>query len=194
MLQIIVREIIFIPGWVLLTVPYIKNTIFVGMRKMKKYCIAILLCTACSSYAQNYKIQKAVALFTVSLPGMIPEDGNGNKLRPVPTIERYIYIESNYKSKPRIDSVLYNSIYFVSTVDTVYQNKITVGVNTATGMPVIISAKKGNRLWKINLQQPAGSFLAHEDLKKILLKATLGKTKIKQLLNAEIQLNTYESN
>ncbi len=165
------------------------------MGKMKKIWIAILLFTASSnSYAQNFKIQKAIALFTVSLPGMIPEDGNGNKLRPLPVIERFIYIETNYKNKPRIDSVLYNSFYFASTVDPVYQNKITAGVNTATGMPVVITARKGNRLWKISLQQPAESFLAHEDLKKILLKATLGKVKIKQVITAEIQINTPERN
>ena len=161
---------------------------------MKKYCIAILLCTACSSYAQNYKIQKAVAFFTVSLPGMIPEDGNGNKIRPLPLIERFIYIESNYKSKPRIDSVLYNSLYFISSVDSVHQNKITAGVNAATGIPVVITAKKGNRLWKVNLQQRAGSFLAHEDLKKILFTATLGKVSIKQVINVETELAGPEHN
>jgi hypothetical protein len=187
--------LIFITAWFLITISYIKNTTFVYMGNMKKYWIAILFFAACSnSYAQNYKIQKAAAFFTISLPGMIPEDGNGNKLQPLPVIERFIYIEINYKSKPRIDSVLYNSFYFKCSADAVQQNKITVGVNTATGMPVVITAKKGNRLWKLSLQQPAGSFLAHEDLKKILLKVLLGKIKIKQVLTAEIQLNTYESN
>ena len=105
-----------------------------------------------------------------------------------------LFAQTNYKSKPRIDSVLYNSLYFKCSADTVQQNKITVGVNTTTGMPVVITARKGNRLWKLSLQQPAESFLAHEDLKKILLKATLGKVKIKQVITAEIQINTPERN
>lgn len=162
---------------------------------MKKIWTVILIFAACSSItAQNYKVQKATAFFTVRLPGMIPEDGNGNKTRPLPLIERFIYIESNYKNKPRVDAVWYNASYFTSTVDTVAQNKITVGINTATGIPVVLAAKKGNRLWKITLQQQPGSFLAPEDVKKILLKISLGKNKIKQVVTAEIQLAVPESN
>jgi hypothetical protein len=161
---------------------------------MKKYCSIIFLLTAyyCSN-AQNYKIQKAVAFFTVSLPGMIQKDSNGNTIRPLPTIERFIYIESNYKNKPLIDSVWYNSTFFANTVDLVNQNKITAGINSATGKSVVLTAKKGNHLWKINLQ-PSGSFVAHEDVKKILLKATLGKVKIKQVISAEIELAVPEHN
>jgi hypothetical protein len=157
--------------------------------KMKKYQLIFLLVVVCfSSNAQTSITQKAWAFYTISLPGREQTDLDGKKIKPQPVIERFIYIETNYKNKPAIDSVFYNSVLFTATIDSIKEKKIKAGINAATGKPIVITPKKGNRLWMISLQQPNGIVVAHEQLKKILMKCRLGNTGIKLVITNETQL------
>ena len=159
---------------------------------MKKYLIAILLLAAlenCS--AQIFKIKKAVAFYSISIPGMAHTDINGNRINPKPITERQIYFETNYKSKPNIDSILYNGIAYTGTLDTVKDTIITVGINSKTGKPIILIPQKGNSVWVINLNQPTNEVdLSNTSINTIILKCKLGKNTIKQVITKEVQLNT----
>jgi len=158
---------------------------------MKQSLVSILFFTMTfSCIAQTNAIQKAWAFYTISLPGREQTDLDGKNIKPQPVIERFIYIETNSKNKPAIDSVLYNSVLFITTIDSIKEKKITAGINAATGKPVVISPKKGNRVWMISLQQANGMVIAHEQLKKIVLKCRLGKASIKQVIANETQLTT----
>jgi hypothetical protein len=161
---------------------------------MKKIGIVALLLVACLyGSAQTYKIQNAWAFYTSSLPGMIMQDENGNKARPKPTIGRLIYIETNYKSKPKVDSVWYNGVLFKVSIDSVKEKKIAAGINAATGLPITITPKKSNQIWLINLQQASGEPVLPEQVKKIVIKCRLGNTVVKQTVIREVQLSVPDA-
>ncbi len=156
---------------------------------MKKNWIIVLLTAASwSCNAQSVKIHKAWTFYTVSIPGRAMTDLNGNIINPQPVIDRFIYIETNYKSRPAIDTVFYNSTPFTGTIDSVADKKLTVGVNASTGRPIVITPKKGNHLWLVSLQPIGGETVARGQVKKIILKCKLGKTRLKQVLPGEVQL------
>lgn len=156
---------------------------------MKKICITVLLVNALFfCQAQLYKIQNAIAFYTVSTPGKVMIDMDGHKTNPPAVYGHFIYIETNYKNKPRIDSVFYNNVLFTGTIDSIKEKKHQVGINAATGKPIILTPKKGNYLWMMSLQQVNGSPLTPEQIKKISFKCKLGTTNIKQIITKEIQL------
>lgn len=160
---------------------------------MKRCWIILFILTASiNCTAQTYKIKKAAAFFTVFIPGMAQSDINGNIINPQPVTERFIYIETNYKSNPKIDSVLYNGIAFSCTIDSVKDKIINVGINAATGIPIVMVPQKGNRIWMISLQQPDGVNLTHTQFKKIVFKCKLGNSSIKQVIANEVKLTAPE--
>ncbi len=154
---------------------------------MKKLT-AILSVIAALSCSAQHKIQKAQAFFTVSIPGVQLADEQGNRINPAPVMERFIYLECNYNGKPAIDTVLYNGIFFTCTVAETGENTATIGVKKVNGKPVILKAKKGNHVWRIDLLQADGKTLPHELLKKIVLKGKLDKTIFSYVIVTETEL------
>ena len=136
--------------------------------------LAVLFNCSC---AQVYRIQKVQAFFTVSIPGMPMADVNGNTIDPQPIVERFIYVECRFNGKPKIDSVFYNGIFFVATVANKEELQQKIGVKKDTEMPVLLTKKKGNHLWRIDLVQVSGSTLQHNLVKKITIKGRLDKIK-----------------
>jgi len=162
---------------------------------MKKIItIAIFLIAGYAANAQSYKIQKTYAFITNTLPGRAMTDEDGRRSRPEPVAERFIYIETNYKGQLKIDSVWYNNIYCTATITAVTEPKHKAGLRFADGTPVYIVPKKGNKLWRLQVQPLNGTAIKQADVKKILVKGKLGNTSFRQQLAAEVELAGPERN
>jgi len=151
--------------------------------------LSLLLCF-CAANAQSSGIQKASAYIKVSIPGMIIRDENGNDIKPEPIIERFIYLECRSAGKPSIDSVFYNGILFIASITETGKTIVDVGVKKKNGLPVKLSSKKGNHIWKIELQQSTGKPLPHELVKNIIIKGMLDKKKFCYTVHTETELST----
>jgi hypothetical protein len=162
------------------------------MKKIAGICFMMMFFVSCN--AQTYRIQKAWAFYTVTIPGMAMRDENGNRINPEPVINRFIYIECRYNAKPKIDSVYYNTILFAASVADKEESIQKIGVRNNDGQPVMINSKKGNHVWKITLtQQGDDKGLTHEAIKKITIKGRLDKVKFSHFVNEEIQLSVPDS-
>jgi hypothetical protein len=159
------------------------------MLQMKKLIAIVLLFGAVYCNAQN-KVQRAQAFFTVSIPGIQLTDENGNRINPEPIVERFIYLECKFSCKPKIDSVLYNGIWFAPSVADKEEIVSNIGINKNNGVPVLLKPKKGNHIWRIDLVQPGSKILQHESVKKILIKGKLDKTKFNYTIYTETELST----
>jgi nitrogen fixation protein FixH len=162
------------------------------MKKITGFCCIMMFFMA--SNAQNYRIQNARAFYTVTIPGMARSDENGNTINPEPVINRFIYMECKYNSKPKIDSVFYNGILFKASIADKEDTVLKIGIKNDTGYPVIFNPKKGNHIWKVYLeQQGTGKALAHDTIKKIIIKGRLDKVKFNYVITEEIQLSVPDS-
>jgi len=144
----------------------------------------------CSCNAQVYRIQKAQAFFTVSVPGMQRVDDNGNPVNAQPNTERFIYLECRFNGKPKIDAVSYNEILFTASIADKKETILKIGIKKENGNPVVLSPKKGNAIWKIYLQQTTGKILPHDAAKRITIKGKLDKVKFSTVITAETELTT----
>jgi hypothetical protein len=162
------------------------------MKKLTLLFTLMMLFIAC--HAQTYRIQKAQAFFTVTIPGMARSDENGNRINPEPVINRFIYLECKYNGKPKIDSVFYNGTLFKASVADKEETVLKIGVKNNDGYPMVFTPKKGNHIWKVYLeQQGTGKALAHEAVKKIVVKGKLDKVKFSYGITEEIQLSVPDS-
>jgi hypothetical protein len=153
-------------------------------------CVVTLATTA-----QTYKIQKAWAFVTESMPGRVMQDESGNTINPQPIIQRFIYIETNSKNPITADSVWYNGTLYTTTATLITQAKHQAGIIYTDGKPVFISPKKGNRLWRIDVQPATPQkFTAAATVKKIIVKGKLGNNRFTQTITAETRLNGPEYN
>ena len=160
---------------------------------MKKLIGLLSLSIAITSCNAQYRIQKAQAFFTVSIPGMQRVDENGNKINPPPTIERFIYIVCSFNNKPKVDTVFYNRMLFSASLADNEDKVFIIGINKNSGKPVKLIPKKGGHLWKIYLRQTTAESLSHEAVNKIIIKGSLGKTKFSYMLTSETELTTPDS-
>lgn len=163
---------------------------------MKKIIIALvaLLLNFCLT-AQTYKIQKAWAFVTESMPGRVMQDESGNTITPQPIMQRFIYIETNSKSPVTADTVWYNGTLYTANATLITQAKHQAGITYADGKPVFISPKKGNRLWRIDVQPATPQKLtAAGTVKKIIVKGKLCGNSFKQTITTETRLNGPEYN
>jgi hypothetical protein len=156
------------------------------MKKTLGVLILTVLYTCCS--AQLYRLEKVLAFFTVSAPGTQLVDDNGNKVNPVLIIDRFIYLECKFNGKPKIDSILYNGVLFTASVADKEEKTATIGIKKDNGKPVMLKAKKGNHIWRIDLIQPPGKTLQPESVKKILIKGKLDKQKFSYTIYKEVEM------
>ena len=137
--------------------------------------------------AQIYKIQKAWAFVTESAPGRVMTDENGKEIKPTPAVERFIFVETNYKATPKIETVLYNGKQCQYSITAVTETKHLAGSTYANGKPFYISPKKGNKLWRISITAN-DTVLRSNEAKLITIKGKLGNSSFKQTLYTETRL------
>ncbi|MGG9962622.1 hypothetical protein [Ferruginibacter sp. SUN106] len=155
---------------------------------MKKWLGSILFFSAVCSCNAQYKVQSAKAFFTSSMPGMQRVDANDNKIDPEPIIERFIFLETRFNGKPKIDTVWYNNILFSATIADKEEAAKMVGVKKNTGTTISLAPKKGNHFWRIDVAQADGHTLKHDAVKKIIIKGKLDKTKFSYTITTETEL------
>lgn len=156
---------------------------------MKILFTIALAITAFVTQAQVYKIQRAWAFVTESAPGRIMKDDDGKEIKPAAIVERFIYIETNYKAVPVIAAVLYNGKSFAANPVAVNEAKHQAGIGYSNGKPFYITPKKGNKLWKLVLE---GTGIPANTAKLITIKGKLGSSSFKQTLYTEIRLSGPE--
>ena len=144
---------------------------------MKRSLLSILLVAffLVSCAQNNCNVKRGYAFYTMSLPGMIMKDDNGNDVPPVINIERFIYIECVGTNMPVIQSVLYNNSEYKPAITRVTEKTVSVGRMQASGegMGVYkLTARKGYTLWKIDLQPANDNTNVKQDCKNIIIKTT----------------------
>jgi hypothetical protein len=133
-------------------------------------------------------IKKAYAFYTVSTPGTQMADENGNPIPPKADISRFIYIECCGKERPELEPVLYDNVALIATLSPIAGNSVIPGDNPENNAPFKITAKKANRLWRIDLHPVAGQEMRLPECKNIIIKNRLkNKTCSLKLVN-ETQL------
>lgn len=156
---------------------------------------ALVLLLSFSLTAQIYKIQKAWAFVTESMPGRAMQDENGNTINPTPIIQHVIFIETNYKGAVKTDSVWYNDKLYKAQPVLITEAKHNAGIIYSNGKPLYITPKKGNKLWRIDVEAVAEKYiLTAGTVKKIIVKGKLGNTTFKQSITAEVRLTGPEYN
>jgi hypothetical protein len=119
---------------------------------------------------------------------------NGNTKNPGPVINRFIYVECKYNGKPKIDSIFYNGTLFKASITDKEETVLKIGIKNNDGYPVVFNPKKGNHIWKVYLeQQGSGKTLAHDAVKKIVVKGKLDKVKFSYAIAEETQLSVPDS-
>ena len=157
---------------------------------MKKILLGILLSgSIAGAFAQNScNIKKAYAFYTVSVPGMIMKDDNGNDVRPAPSVERIIYIECSGTKTPVFEAISYNNIMLKTIVTKTETASITVGKRPNTEKDYTLKAGKGNTIWKIVVQQADGNTAVAEGCKNIIIKSRSGTKVCRFNINKETEL------
>lgn len=161
--------------------------------EMKKlfFTIVVLSCISYASAQVRCTINKASAYFTVSVPGVQMVDDNGNPVPPVPQVERFIYLESKGAGKPVVESVSYNAVALKATTSKIMSSTVSVGKKQDTQQPIIFKAKKGNSIWRIDIQPTDDKPQDVNACKNILLKIKVpGKTCTYRITGGEYQLYT----
>ena len=129
-----------------------------------------------NGFAQNApKIQRAYAFYSITIPGMAMQDDKGNTIDPIATIDRSIFVESPGTKMPDIRSVSYNKILYKAVIKKLDENAVQVGTNAETEKEIVLSAKKGNSLWKLELQLMKDTDKAPKDVKHIIIQGRYNK-------------------
>ncbi len=157
---------------------------------MLKILLGILLSGSMTgSFAQkNCSIKKAFAFYTVSVPGMIRKDDNGNEVRPTPSVERTIYMECSGTKAPVLEAILYDNIILKTTVTKAETAMITVGRKPNAEKDYTLTAAKGNTIWKVLLQPADEKTAVAEDCKNIIIKSRSGSKACRYNINKEAEL------
>ena len=146
---------------------------------MKSIFISICLMVAAfiGNAQTNCNINKAYAFYTVSVPGAQMADENGNPIDPKVDIGRFIYIECFGTIRPEIKTVLYNNKALSATLTAVKGRTVIPGSELSENNNSKITSKKGNSLWKIELQAEGNNSMPGQDCKNIIIKIKVkGKT------------------
>ena len=129
-----------------------------------------------SGFAQTApKIQRAYAYYSMSMPGMIMQDDKGNPIDPVITIDRSMYVECQGTKMPEIRTITYDNILYKATITRVIERIIHLGKKAETGTEIVLTAKKGNSFWKLDLQLAKDTDKAPRESKHIVIQGRNNK-------------------
>ena len=156
------------------------------MKKLMAILILAVWCGSCA--AQNFRIQKVQAFYTVTMPGMARADENGNTIDPQPIIDRFIYMECAGSIKPKIDALYYGGTLFAATIQDKAITELNVGVNKLTGKAIQFVPKKGNKVWKVYIVQNGNVAVPPVNVKNIIIKGSVAKKTFTASVKTETEL------
>ena len=160
---------------------------------MKRVVILLWLVgfLAIGVFAQNApKIQRAYAFYTMNMPGMVMQDDKGNPVDPIVSIDRLIYMECPGKTMPDIKTVSYNNVSYTPTITKLNETTVHVGKKGDNNKEIILTAKKGNSFWKMDLQLTNDQAKAPREIKRIIIQGKSNKRLYNFYLYNETQLFT----
>ena len=158
------------------------------MKSLTLFCLLLTGTFYCFAQS-NCGINKAYAYYNVSMPGMQMADENGNPIPPKPNITRFIYVEYSGSKMPDIKAVLYNAAVLSFSVVPVTEKTVSIG-DKKINPNYSITAKKGNKLLKIDLQPEEGKKMPDTDCKNIIIKSKQGSKLCKFYVTGEKQFSS----
>ena len=138
-------------------------------------------------------VKKAIAIYTVHLPGNVAVDANGNSLSKSDTLN-IIYLETGpgniHWKKAWKDNQYYSVI-----VTVIMQPSVDAGVDKKTNEKISLRAMDGNTLWKLSLVadgkfHPSSSKNSNSE---IVLTGIYHGKKITQKIGAPREVNSIPS-
>lgn len=154
----------------------------------------IFFAGALSSHAQaRCNVNKAYAYFTVTMPGTQMVDEKGNPVPPVPYTDRFIFLECTGTKKPVIQAVRYTSMNLAVAAIKPEANKIIVGKKYQNEKEIILTAKKGNTLWRLDIQPTDDKMPDANASSNIIIQISSGGRTCSYKIGSEIQLYTTPS-
>ncbi|MEO7265621.1 MAG: hypothetical protein ABIW38_11940 [Ferruginibacter sp.] len=157
---------------------------------MKQYFVIIILLlwmpVACISQLRLATVPHSYAFFTVSVPGALQADENGNPINNFIT-SRFIYIETTGRQPLNIYSITSQGNKYKFTIEEESANPVIVGNNYTTNLPMKIKVAKTNCLWKVSYSPVSGKDIA-ASLKNIIVSGKADGKSFKLVLPKDIQL------
>ncbi|MFN8243364.1 MAG: hypothetical protein U0X40_04850 [Ferruginibacter sp.] len=147
-------------------------------------------CLVTNAQKTGTLIRKASAFYTSMLPGTVRMGEDGQPINPGPIINRVIYLECTGNRAPVIDNVLYNNTPFKPRLSRINENMIAVGKISAKSKEYTILAQKGNKLWKMELEEIEGQAKVAADCRNIIVRTKAGGKLSKFYIFQETQLYT----
>lgn len=163
---------------------------------MRKFFLLIgILATGLFSCAQKGgpAVKKAYAFYTSHMPGMQMVDEKGNRVNPVPTIERVIYLECSGSKEPVLNGILYAGKSMKATLSRISGNMVAVGKLSEKSHEYTLLAQKGNTLWKVEMETPDVTEGVAADCKSIIIRTKYAGKIYKTFLYQETELYTPPS-
>lgn len=112
-------------------------------------CCLILCCKAPAQVKNN--VAKLYAYGVQTYAGNVQTDSAGNEITPGAEYVHLVFAETSGKYLPQWNMVFTNRGVYAIQASEVESGKLEVGVLKADTKPVHIAAKRGNRLWKLEL-------------------------------------------
>lgn len=130
--------------------------------KMKRniFLLAVVLAIAfCSCSRKATGIYKTWSFYEINSPGTIPVDDNGNQIGKTHDTVRIFYIETKNNFDGSLERAEINGWYYSGFLRKEDSVKLTVGNSLPDDKPVIISARRNNKLWMLEIwnRQPERS-------------------------------------
>ncbi len=130
-----------------------KN-IFKNIKTVGAVCAIIFAINALPGCAQSmYNIQNTYVYTKQIFPGNIPVGHNGKPLRRGIDTVIIVYIETKAGVIPVWNTTVINGKAFSVTAVEVNDNSIIIGKEKSDSGLVTIKAKRGNRLWQLQLNE-----------------------------------------
>lgn len=129
------------------------------------------------------------AFFTVSSPGTIMVDENGNAVGQW-FVNHFIYLQVKGNSKPEVTSLTYNGVPYSVQINKEMTDKISVGNNFNNNEAITLSATPGYSIWKISGLVKDEKRQLKSAADKIILKGSNGKQNFAYTMNGETQIQT----
>jgi hypothetical protein len=164
------------------------------MKRLTLSLFSLFFCTIILAQKTIKQPNNAYAFFKVHLPGRMKVDEENNKTTPKILIERLIYVESNIKSKPIVEKVLYNNKEFKVAETLFVGPKVNVGLKTNSEHPTILNATKNKTFWVLKFEtKPMTEKDFGKNILKINITYSVEKVKSTILLKEETELLTPEA-
>lgn len=161
---------------------------------MKSILISCLLfAAALQGFAQTCgNIKKVYAYYNVSMPGIQMVDENGNAINPKPNITRFIYVEYSGIKMPDIKGVVYGGTELLFSVVSIKDKTVWIG-DKKLNPNNSITAKKTNKLLKIDLQPADGKAMPGGNCKGIVIKSKVAGKLCRFYISSEKEFATPPS-